>query len=78
MLLVEGQREDVLLGQQPAQVVRVLGLLVDVRGPRRDPLARDLANEVAEGDLLLGEGVDVRCRLLGDAPVYTDGRRASK
>ena len=36
--LVEGQPEDVLLGEQLADVVRVLGVAVDVGGPRRDLL----------------------------------------
>jgi len=67
VLLVEREREDVLLGQQLPQVVRVLGLLVDLGSPRGNPLAGDLADQVAERDLLLAEGVDVGCRLLGDS-----------
>ena len=54
MLGLERQPEDVLLGQQPAQVVRVLGLLVDLGRPRRDPLLGDLADRVAKVEVLLG------------------------
>ncbi len=39
VLGLERQPEDVLLGQQLAQVVRVVRLLVDLGRPRRDPLA---------------------------------------
>ena len=40
VLLVERQAEEVVLGEQLADVPRVLGLRVDLRRPRRDPLAR--------------------------------------
>ena len=48
VLLGERQAEDVLLGQQLADVPRVLVGPVDLGGARRDPLGRDLAHEVAE------------------------------
>ena len=53
VLLLERQPEDVLLGQQLAQVVRVLGPLVHLGRARRDPLLRDLADRVAEVQILL-------------------------
>ena len=59
VLGLERQAEDVLLGEQLAQVVRVLGLLVDLGGARRDPLARDLADRVAEVEVLLRDGVEI-------------------
>ena len=54
-----GQAEDVLLGEQLAQVVRVLGLLVDLGRARRDPLACDLADRVAEIEVLLRDRVQL-------------------
>ena len=59
VLGVERQTEDVLVGEQLAQVLRVLVLLVDLGRARRDLLLGDLANEVAEVLLLLGDVVDV-------------------
>ena len=49
---LERQPEQVLLGEQLADVPRVLGLGVDLRRARRDPLAHDLADRVAEVELL--------------------------
>ena len=60
VLLLERQPQDVLFGQQPAQVVRVLGLLIDLRRARRDPLLRDLADRVAEVQILLRESCRYR------------------
>ena len=57
--VVEGQPEEVVLGEQLAQVVRILGLLVDLRRPRRHPLLGDLADRVAEIEMLLGNRVGV-------------------
>ena len=57
VLLLERQPEQVLLGEQLAQVPRVLGLGVDLGRPRRDPLAHDLADRVAEGHMVVGERV---------------------
>ena len=54
-----GQAEQVLLGEQLAQVPRVLRLGVDLGRPRRDALAHDLADRVAEGDVVVGERVRV-------------------
>jgi len=59
VLLVEGQAEQVVLGEQLAQVPRVLRLGVDLRGARRDALGDHLADRVAELDLVVGEGVGV-------------------
>ena len=60
VLLVERQPEQVVLGEQLAQVPRVLGLGVDLGRARRDLLAHDLADRVAEVDMVVGERV--RCR----------------
>jgi hypothetical protein len=51
----------------PGELVRG----VDLRGARRDPLARDRPNEVPDLDLLVGE------RLPGHARIVTSGRVAS-
>ena len=59
----ERQAQDVLLGQQPPDVPRVLGLLVDLRGARGDLLAGDLADRRAEVEVLLRDRVDVADRL---------------
>ena len=61
----EGQAEDVLLGEQLADVPRVFGLLVDLGRARGDLLARDLADRRAEVQVLLGDRVDVRDGLHG-------------
>jgi hypothetical protein len=57
VLLLQGQAEDVVLGQQPAHVPGILGLRVDLRGPGRDALRDQPPHGVAELHLLLGEGV---------------------
>ena len=59
VLGLEREPEDVLLGEQLAQVVRVLGLLVDLGRARGDPLARDLADRVAKVEVLLGDRVEI-------------------
>ena len=59
MFLLERQPEDVLFGQQPAQVVRVLRLLIDLGRAWRDPLLRDLTDRVAEVQVLLRNRVDL-------------------
>ena len=59
VLLLEGQGEDVVLGQQLAHVLRVFRLLVDLSSPRRDPLAGDLPDRLAEVEQVLGDRVDV-------------------
>jgi len=59
VLGIEGQAEHVVLGQEDTQVVRVLGALVDLRRPRRDPLLGDLADCVPEIQVLLGDRVEV-------------------
>jgi hypothetical protein len=62
VLGLERQTQNVLLGQQLAQVVRVGGLLVDLGRPRGDPLLRDLADRVAEVQVLLRDRVQLRQR----------------
>ena len=67
------------------QVVRVLGLLVDLGGARRDPLLRDLPDRVPEVEMLLGDRVQLGQRghaslmLLGGlgTTVRARGRRAA-
>ncbi len=59
VLLPERQSEDVVLGQQLADVPRVLGARVDVVRARRDPLLGDLADRVAEVEVLLRDRVGV-------------------
>ena len=62
VLLVERQREDVVLAEQLADVPRVLGLRVDLRGARRDPLLGDLAHGRPEVAQLLRDLVDAVAR----------------
>jgi len=59
VLGLERQPEDVLLGEQGPEIVRILGLLVDLRRPRRDPLLGDLTDRVAEVEMLLRDRVDL-------------------
>jgi hypothetical protein len=59
VLGVERQTEHVLLGEQPAEIVWVLGLRVDLRGARGDPLLRDPADRVAEVEVLLRDCVQL-------------------
>ena len=54
-----GQAEQVVLGEQLAQVLRILGLRVDLGRPRGHPLGDDLADRVAEVDVLLRERVEI-------------------
>jgi hypothetical protein len=58
VLLAEGQAEDVVLGEQLADVPGVLARGVDLRGARRHPLGHDLADGVAEVEQLLRDRVD--------------------
>ncbi len=62
----ERQPEDVLLGEDPADVPRILGLLVDLGRSRRDLLARDLADRRAEIEVLLRDRVGVADGLHGE------------
>ena len=57
VLGLERQAEEVVLGEELANVARVLGLLVDLRRARGDALVRDLADRVAEVEVLLRERV---------------------
>ena len=47
-----------LLAVELDDVPRELGALVDLRGARRDALAREVAHEVADLALLVGQRVD--------------------
>ena len=59
VILREGKAQDVLLGEDLADVPRVFVGLVDLGGARRDLLLGDLADEVAEVLVLLGDRVEV-------------------
>ena len=59
VLLGERQGEDVLLGEEPADVPRVLARRVDVGRARADALVDDLTDRVPEVLVLLGQVVDV-------------------
>ena len=74
VLLREREPEQVLLGEQLAQVPRVLGLRVDLRGPRSHALGHDLADRVAEFDLVGGERVRAGGRGLHAISVATGAR----
>ena len=56
--LVEGQPEEVVVGEQAADVLGELAARVDLRGARRDALAHDLADDVAKLELLVGQPVE--------------------
>ncbi len=57
VLLVEEEAEDVVLAEELDDVPRELVRLVDLGRARRDPLARELADEIAQLALLVGEDV---------------------
>jgi len=57
VLLVEEQPEQVVLPEERDDVPGKLMALVDLRRPRRDPLARELANEIADLALFLGQRI---------------------
>src|SRR5438034_461591 len=59
----EHQREAVVLPDQPDDISRELGVLVDLGRTRRDPLAREIADQVADLALLLAQ------RLVGHAAI---------
>ena len=59
VLLVEGQGEDVLLGEELADVLRVLARRVDLGRARAHLLVDDLADRGAEVLVLLRKVVDV-------------------
>ena len=61
--------QPALPGQEPTQVPRVLRLRVDLGRARRDPLARDQADRLAELHLLLREGVEVGGRSGGHGTI---------
>ena len=62
VLLVEQDPEDLVLAEELDDVPRELGALVDLRGARRDALAREVAHEVADLALLVGQRVDRHAR----------------
>ena len=55
VLLIEEQPEEVVLPEELDDVPGKLMALVDFRRPRRDPLARELANEITDLALFLGQ-----------------------
>src|SRR5207247_2588624 len=55
VLLGDVQPHEALLGEGRQLLLRVLTCLVDVRGPGSDPLARDVAGQIADRPLLVGE-----------------------
>ncbi len=55
VLLVEEEAEDVVLAEELDDVPRKLVRLVDLRRARRDPLARERPDEVADLALLVGQ-----------------------
>ena len=75
VLLVERQREHVLLGEQAADVPRVLVGRVDLRRARRDPLPRELPDHGAEVLMLLGKLVDRRAHRLGSVSATSSAIR---
>ena len=72
----ERQRQDVLRGEQLAQVLRELAGPVDLRGPRRDALIGEGADGVSEERLLLGQSVAGLHRL-GHRPHRISGTTAT-
>jgi hypothetical protein len=75
VLCVERQPEDVLLGEQLTQVVRVLRLLVDLGRARSYAFPGDLPDDLAERELLVREEVRVRCGLVRDGFDYADASK---
>ena len=61
----ERQGQDVVIGQQPAQVLGELAGAVDLGGTRRDPLVGQHADGVAEHLVLLAEAVGARGAVRG-------------
>jgi hypothetical protein len=59
VLGVEWKAEHIVLGEQLAKVVRVLGLLVDRPGARGNSLAGDLPDRVAEVEVFLRDRVEL-------------------
>ena len=75
VLLLERQAEDVVLGEQLADVRRVLRRAIDLGGARSDPLLREPADHVAKIGQLLGDVIDIggRCRHGAIVPAPTSG-----
>ena len=63
--LVEEEAEDVVLAEELDDVPRELVRLVDLGRARRDPLARERADELAELALLVGQDVPGHAAILG-------------
>ena len=57
VLLVEEEAEDVVLAEELDDVPRELVRLVDLSRARRDALTRELADEIAQLALLVGQDV---------------------
>ena len=57
MFLVEQDPEDLVVPEELDDVPRELGVLVDLRSPRSDPLTRQIADEVADLALFVGQRV---------------------
>ena len=55
VLLLERDREDVVLGEEPAHVLGPLGRPVDRRGAGCDLLVGELPDRIAQQGLLLGQ-----------------------
>ena len=62
MLGRERQGQDVVVGEQSPHVLRELAGLVDLGGPRRDPLVGQDADGVAEHLVLVGQADRARGR----------------
>src|SRR5436190_7127535 len=69
--LVEHDPEDLVLAEELDDVPRELGALVDLGRPRRDPLAREVADQIADLALLVGQ------RLVGHAAMVLTGLNQS-
>ena len=66
--LRERDREDVVAREEPPDVVGPLGRPVDLGGPRGDLLVGQLADRVAQEDLLLGEADRAVGTVVGASP----------
>jgi hypothetical protein len=67
VLVVEHDAEDLVLAEELDDVPRELGALVDLGRPRRDALAREVADQIADLPLLVAQ------RLVGHAAIVVTG-----
>src|SRR5207237_4575667 len=65
VLLVVEDPEELVLAEELDDVPRELRALVDLGRPRRDPLAREGADELADLALLVAERVDGHAAIVG-------------